>query len=169
MTRRRQSQEEFNYDRVELVNVSAATSAFARFDHAFWLRVCVVGRIGWTLMGGARSSSFIHLLALQLFAIGFALFGRPVLVRFRRWRHLFRWSILLCRSILLCHWSAGFRIRLHVLRPGCPHPAATLPPSWIIVVDFSETSPLEGQDLWAASTLLYGCIKDNIGHRDRSK
>jgi hypothetical protein len=73
-----------------------------------------------------RSSSFIHLLALQWFAIGFALFGRPVLVRFRRWRHLFRWSILLCRSILLCHWSAGFRIRLHVLRSGCPPPSSNI-------------------------------------------
>jgi hypothetical protein len=55
VTRRWQSQEEFNYDGVELMNVSAATSAFVRFVHAFWLRVCVVGGIGWTLMGGARS------------------------------------------------------------------------------------------------------------------
>jgi hypothetical protein len=104
------------------------------------------------------AAPFIHLLALQLFAIGFALFGRPLLVFDAGATFSAGAFFLLCRNILLCHWSAGFRIRLHVLRSGCPPPSSNI----AAVVDNSrrflrETSP-EGQDLWDASTLLYGCI-----------
>jgi hypothetical protein len=158
VTRRWQSQEEFNYDGVELMNVSAATSAFVRFVHAFWLRVCVVGGIGWTLMGGARSSSLYPSSGSSVVCYRIRPFRSPS-VGLRRWRHLFRGSILFALSE---HFAVSLERRLShsssCLAPSCPPPSSNI----AAVVDNSrrflrETSP-EGQDLWDASTLLYGCI-----------
>ena len=144
--------------------MSAATSAFARFDHAFWLRVCVVGRIGWTLMGGARSSSFIHRLALQLFAIGFALFGRLC------WSDFDAGAIFSAGAFCCVTGAPAFSFVFVSCAQATPAPSSNI----AAVVDNSckfliDSLLRRAKTFWAASMLLVLMyLATTLASRDRS-